>query len=134
MNRIENAVNLKATGAANCCQAVTKAYADLTKVDEETLSHLSAGFGQGMGCLEATCGALIGANIILGLVNEKNLNTKGLARVMLKDFEEKSGATICKVLKGVDTRVVLTPCNDCVKNACVALEKVLKDNNLMEEE
>jgi C_GCAxxG_C_C family probable redox protein len=133
MNRIEKAVNLKANGLANCCQAVTKAYADLTNLDEDTLNNLSSGFGQGMGCLEATCGALIGANIVLGLVNDKGLNTKAMAKVMLKDFEEKSGATICKVLKGVDTKVVLTPCNDCVKNACVALEKVLKDNKLMEE-
>ncbi len=134
MNRIENAVNLKATGQANCCQAITSSYADLTNVDKDTLNKLSEGFGQGMGCLESTCGALIGANIILGLKNDSQINTKMMSKVLLKEFELKSGATICKILKGVDTKKVLTPCNDCVRNAAMALEKVLKENKLMEEE
>ncbi len=133
MNRIENAVALKANGLANCCQAIVRSYQDLTNVDLNTLNNLSSGFGQGMGCLESTCGALIGANIILGLVNDKNISTKAMSKELLKDFELKSGATICKILKGVDTKIVLTSCNDCVKNAATALEKILKDNDLWRE-
>ena len=133
MTRIENAVYLKANGLANCAQAVVKSYGDLTNLDEETLNALASGFGQGMGCLESTCGALIGANIILGLKNDSTIQTKALSKLLLKDFEKASGATICKDLKGIETGKVLCSCNDCVKNACQALEKILKENNLMEE-
>ena len=110
MKRYEEAYYLKDRGFCNCAQAVAKAYSDLTNVDEETLLKITSGFGQGMGCLEATCGALIGANIVLGLMNNTDISTKSIARKMLNDFNEMCGATICKVLKGVETRHVLCDC------------------------
>lgn len=134
MKRYEEAYNLKDLGICNCAQAVLKAYADITGVDEETLMNLGSGFGQGMGSLEATCGALIGANIVLGLANNKDIPTKGISRKMVADFNSMCGATICKVLKGVETRKVLCPCSDCVKNASIILEKHLIENNIIEEE
>ena len=91
---------------------------------------ISSGFGQGMGCLESTCGALIGANIILGLINNTNNMTTKYSKDMLKEFEKISGSTICKDLKGITGKIVI-PCNECVKNAAIVLEKTLKDNKII---
>ena len=66
MNKQELAVQLKHTGC-NCCQAVLCAFAEESGLSELQLRQIGAGFGAGMGCMEATCGALIGAQILLGL-------------------------------------------------------------------
>ena len=58
--RAEKAVEYKHSGC-NCCQAVAKACADLVNVSEEDLLKMTSGFAVGMGCMESTCGALIGA-------------------------------------------------------------------------
>lgn len=123
MNRMEKAVNYKHTGF-NCCQSVVKALADLTDVDEETLNKIASGFAAGMGCMEATCGAVVGATMLAGLIKEG----KGSAMVaskILNKFQEYSGATVCKDLKGRDTGVVLCECDDCVRNAIRAFNEVV---------
>ena len=123
MNRMERAVNYKHTGF-NCCQSVVKALADLTDVDEETLNKIASGFAAGMGCMEATCGAVVGATLLAGLIKEG----KGSAMVaskILNKFQEYSGATVCKDLKGRDTGVVLCECDDCVRNAIRAFNEVV---------
>ncbi len=122
--RAEKAAQLKATGACNCCQAVTNVFADTVNVDEETLKALSAGFLAGMGCGEATCGALIGANIIAGLRTGGNGTVK-VSRALLAAFKEKCGATICRELKGFETGGVLCDCPNCVKNAVLSLGELL---------
>ncbi len=113
--RAEQAVTYKHTGC-NCCQAVVKACADLTDVPEEVLLPMTSGFAVGMGCMESTCGALIGANLIAGLLKQGQ-GTLPVSRTMLESFREKCGATICKDLKGRDTGKVLCECDDCVRNA-----------------
>ncbi|MBR1535479.1 MAG: C_GCAxxG_C_C family protein [Treponema sp.] len=122
--RAETAANLKATGACNCCQAVTKVFSDTVDVSEEDLKNLSSLFMAGMGCMEATCGALIGANIIAGL-QAKGKGSPKIARELLSKFKEKCGATICKELKGSETGKVLCECPDCVRNAVLSLGEVL---------
>ena len=57
--RAARAVELKAS--CNCAQAVVLSYADKLPLEEETLKKLAAGYGGGMGCMEGTCGALVGA-------------------------------------------------------------------------
>ena len=118
--RAENAVKMKHSGF-NCSQAVTVAFADLVsgKVTPETLRTIAAGFGGGMGCMEATCGSLIGANMIAGLLTD-GTGTVMAARNLLSDFRKKSGAVTCKDLKGRDTGKVL-----CVRNAVLSLSEVL---------
>ena len=122
--RADIAANLKATGQCNCCQAVTKVFADTVNVDEATLQKISAGFAAGMGCMEATCGALIGANMILGL-RTNGEGTVRQSRELLSKFKEKCGAVVCKDLKGVETGKVLCECADCVRNAVLALGEIL---------
>ena len=77
--RAEKAVELKATGY-NCAQAVSIALADETGLTEEQLRQIAAGFGAGMGNLEATCGALVGAVMIAGMKTAGNMLTKALFR------------------------------------------------------
>lgn len=124
MDRIENAIKLKHNGY-NCAQAVIMSYKDLLNIDDETLMKLSSGFAIGMGNMEATCGALIGANIVLGLLNN-NQPTIKKSKKLISRFKELSKATICNVLKGTDTGIVLTPCDDCIKNAIIALDELLE--------
>ena len=123
--RADIAANLKATGQCNCCQAVTKVLADTVNVDEATLQKMSAGFAAGMGCMEATCGALIGANMILGL-RTNGEGTVRQSRELLANFREKCGAVTCKDLKGVGTGKVLCECADCVRNAVLALGEIIE--------
>ncbi len=127
MSRIDDAMNYKNMGF-NCTQAVLKAYSDLTGLDYEVLGKIGSGFGIGMGCLEATCGSLIGANVILGLLNDNpRKRTMTMSASMLNRFKDMAGHTQCKVLKGIETGKVLCPCIDCVKYACMSLEETLEE-------
>ena len=122
--RAEKAAQLKLSGQCNCCQAVAKVFADTVNVSEEDLHKLTAGFAAGMGCMEATCGALVGANMILGLRTEGNGTVKQ-SRELLSKFRQKCGAVTCKDLKGATTGKVLCECDDCVRNAVRSLGEVL---------
>ena len=59
--RAAAAAELKTTGQCNCTQSVVKVFEDKLPVEGDTLRMLAAGYAAGMGCLESTCGALIGA-------------------------------------------------------------------------
>ncbi len=120
--RAEIAANLKAQGKCNCCQAVLSVYKDRIPLDENILQQTGAGFAAGMGCMESTCGALIGSVIVAGFLTEGR-GTVGSAKTILEEFKEKSGALVCRELKGIDTGKVLCECPDCVRHAVEALEK-----------
>ena len=115
--RAARAVDLKA--GCNCAQAVVLSYADKLPLEEETLKKLAAGYGGGMGCMEGTCGALVGAVMVAGMLTDGQ-GTGRYARKILLGFRERCGATICKDLKGVETGKVLCPCTECVRNAVLA--------------
>ncbi len=123
--RAEKAVEYKHSGC-NCCQAVAKACADLVNVSEEDLLKMTSGFAVGMGCMESTCGALIGAVMVAGLLKDGR-GTTPVARNMLESFQKSSGALICKDLKGRDTGRVICECDDCVRNAVYALGEAFPD-------
>lgn len=122
--RAAAAAALKATGKCNCTQAVLKVFEDKLPVDDETLMKLSAGYAAGMGCMESTCGPLIGAAMVAGSLTDGK-GTPRAAKAMVQNFENKCGATICKDLKGVETGTPLCPCPECVRNAVLALGEVL---------
>lgn len=120
--RAARAVELKA--GCNCAQAVALAFADLLPLDEATLMKLAAGYGAGMGCMEATCGALVGAVMAAGLMTDGQ-GTGRMARATLAGFQDRCGATICKDLKGIATGTVICPCTECVRNAVLAAGEAL---------
>ncbi|MBQ1388287.1 MAG: C_GCAxxG_C_C family protein [Clostridia bacterium] len=121
----EYAAKLKNSGRYNCCQAVLIALAKETSLDEETLRQLGAGFGAGMGTMENSCGALVGASMIMGL----RTNGSGTIRYsaqLSNLFASKSGSVICKELKGRTTGKVLCPCDQCVRNAVLSYYELVK--------
>ncbi|MCR5344606.1 MAG: C-GCAxxG-C-C family protein [Lachnospiraceae bacterium] len=122
--RADRAVELKTSGACNCAQAVATALADETSLSEEQLQQITAGFCAGMGNLEATCGALIGAGIIAGLKTEGR-GTLGIARVIQEEFGRRCGAIKCKELKAVTDGKPLCACEDCVRNAVMIYGKLM---------
>ena len=128
--RADLAANLKATGQCNCTQSVLKAFEDKIDIAPEELSKLAAGFAAGMGCMESTCGALIGAVMTAGMITEGK-GTPRYSKEMVAKFNEKCGATICKDLKGITTGQVLCECPECVRNAVLVLgETVAVDHEI----
>ena len=124
MDRKDYAVQLKHT-SCNCCQAVLCAFADEVGMTEDELKRIGAAFGVGMGCLESTCGALIGAQMLMGMKKYQGRPMLRDAAGVLRQFESMCKATICKDLKGKDTGVVLCECDDCVRNAAEIMEGML---------
>ena len=46
---------------------------------------------------------------------------------MMSQFQQRNGATQCKLLKGIGTKVVLRECPDCVADAAEFLEEQLEE-------
>ena len=84
---------------------------------------MTDGFAAGMTNMEGTCGALIGADMVLGLVNKDKAKTMKQMRTIMQKFQDRNHAIQCRLLKGVDTHVVLRPCPLCVADACEFLEE-----------
>ena len=125
-SRVKEAEKRKMCGY-NCAQAVACTYCDLAGLDEETTINLTQGFAAGMGgSMEATCGALIGAVNVLGLINKDPQKTMQSARKMIHAFKEQNGTVVCRELKGIDDGIVKRECIDCVKDAAALLENELK--------
>jgi bacterioferritin-associated ferredoxin len=80
-----------------------------------------------MGNMEGTCGALVGAGLVLGLVNKDKVKSMKQMRQVMNKFQERNGSTQCKQLKGVGTKVVLRNCPDCVADAAEFLEEQLSE-------
>ena len=122
--RANIAANLKATGQCNCTQSVLKVFEDKIDIAPEDLSKLTAGFAAGMGCMESTCGALIGAVMVAGMLTDGK-GTPRYSKDLVNKFIEKCGATICKDLKGITTGKVICECPECVRNAVISIGEVL---------
>ena len=121
-SRAEEAVNKKKSGY-NCAQAMLCTYCDLAGIDEETAKQMTQAFAGGMCTMEASCGAMTGAAIALGLINKQPGKTMMDIRAMMTAFKEQNKSVICKELKGIETGTVLRECNDCVRDAALLLEQ-----------
>ena len=119
------AAEKKRSGCCNCAQSVICTYCDKAGVDEQTAFNIGNSFAAGMGNMEGTCGALVGAGVVLGLVNkDKAKSMKDMRQIMTK-FQERNKTTQCKILKGIETQKVLRECPDCVADACEFLEEII---------
>lgn len=128
---IEKAFELHNKGY-NCAQAVLCAFADKTNVDEVTLYRFAEGLGAGMGNRKNTCGALSGATALCGLVsssgdvnNSTKTETYKTAAKIVDEFEKCCGAFVCSDIKGSNTGSPTASCDDCIKTAVEAVEKIL---------
>ena len=125
MNRCEYAVEKKHQGH-NCAQAVLCAFADDCTYSEEELKKLGAAFGVGLGTTEGTCGALIAAEMLLGILKYQGRPLIREAADISRTFQELCHATLCKDLKGRSTGIILCSCDDCIRNAVRIVEDILE--------
>ena len=85
----------------NCCQSVLLATNDVWKLEMDPML-ISAGkfFQHGMSS-GSTCGALVGAQMALGILNERygtKLKNK-TANTLFNEFVGAQGSTVCKELR-----------------------------------
>ena len=119
------AAEKKRLNTHNCAQAVVCTYCDLVGLPEQTALDIAGAYGTGMGCMEGTCGALVGAGMIVGLATkDRNLSRTRMKEIMTQ-FQARTGATQCKLLKGIGTGKPLRDCPDCVADASEFLENYL---------
>ena len=143
MNRAEQAKAYFEEGY-NCCQAVVLAFTDELGIDPKTALAIASSFGGGFGRLREVCGAVSGMCIVAGAkygyTDPKATTEKAdhyqLIRQLAKDFEEKNGSILCKVLTGLDNSSHVPeprtgeyyqkrPCADLVYDAAELLEKMI---------
>lgn len=86
--RAAAAAELKATGKCNCTQSVVKVFEDKLPISVETLMKLTAGYAVGMGCMESTCGALIGAVMVAGILTDGK-GTPRISKELVQSFENR---------------------------------------------
>lgn len=117
----------------NCAQAVACTYCDLVGMDEETMFKATEALGGGLGTMEGTCGAVVGACVVAGLCNstgnlekpDSKAATGKLSREISRRFMERNQTVTCKVLKGVGTGEMIRTCPDCIRDAAEFLEQVV---------
>ena len=78
-----------------------------------------------MGNMEGTCGALVGAGMVLGLLTKDRNLSRSRMKTLMEKFQERNGATRCKLLKGIGTGTPLRDCPDCVADASEFLEEFM---------
>lgn len=94
----------------NCCQAVFAPFALEKGINEELALLLSSGFAAGLCYHGETCGAVIGAQMAIGLNagyakedDEKGRDSVKMAVASYREkFIGKHGTTLCKELLGKD--------------------------------
>ncbi|MBQ5984807.1 MAG: C_GCAxxG_C_C family protein [Bacteroidales bacterium] len=122
------AAEKKRCNSHNCAQSVVCTYCDRVGLPEGTALDIAGAYGTGMGNMEGTCGAIVGAGMIIGLATrDRNLSRSRMKELMTR-FQERNGATRCKLLKGIETGKVLRDCPDCVADASEFLEDILGES------
>lgn len=93
----------------NCAQAVALAFLEETKLEEQTLLTLTSGLGGGIGRLRGTCGAIVGAGIVMSLLygkarpnNVEKMQIYQNIQEIGKRFIAQNGSIICAELLGIN--------------------------------
>ena len=126
--RCEKAVEKKHNGY-NCAQAVACSFCKEASMVVELLYQMSEGLGSCICSMAGTCGAISGAAVVAGLINQDKAGTSQTVRSVMNQFKQQNGTVICKDLKGVETGKVIRSCDDCVRDAVKFLEDALKSEN-----
>lgn len=119
------AAEKKRSGECNCAQSIICTYCDKAGISEEIAAAIGNSFAAGMGNTEGTCGALVGAGAVVGLVKRNRAQAMQCMRQIMDKFQQRNGATQCKKLKGLDGGEVLRECPDCVTDAAEFLEEAI---------
>lgn len=94
----------------NCAQSVISTFSQEYAMEQEQAFRVAAAFGGGMGRRGATCGAVTGAYMAIGLkygaivAEDKAAREKTYALVnqFAEEFQARNGALLCNDLLGVD--------------------------------
>lgn len=94
----------------NCSQSVFSAFSSEYGLETEQAYRVAAAFGGGMGRRGATCGAVTGALMVLGLkygsVSGADKEARDITYQKVNDFAgmftARNGSTLCNDLLGVD--------------------------------
>lgn len=121
MTKQDLAIQYKHSGC-NCCQAILAAYADELGIDLADAKKMGAAFAAGMGGMQGNCGALVGAEMVLGMKEYDGRPIGAKARNLYAEFANRCKAVNCMDIKGISTGEVLCSCDDCVRNAVDILE------------
>ena len=149
MNEKERAIELFEEGF-NCSQSVFMAYAHRFDIDEDTAKKISAGLGGGLGRMREVCGAVSGADMVIGsifsAVDGKDSDSKQknyeLVREFADRFTKKNGSIICRELLGLDVKMEKSaepekrtaeyykkrPCVELVGDAVEILAELIEEN------
>lgn len=108
-NRNEVAIKSFQDGL-NCAQSVLTSFKDEINLSESDLLKISAGFGGGIGKLQKTCGAVTGAVIAIGMIDENLVATNRDSRDKLNhkiqefnsQFKKIHKTSECRTLLGID--------------------------------
>lgn len=109
MNKAKSAVICFEEGY-NCSQAVLSTFGPALGLARDTALKVAAAFGGGMARRGATCGAVSGALMVIGLSygrtrtddEEAKERAYGLAENFMKEFESRHGSVFCRDLLGYD--------------------------------
>ena len=77
-------------------------------IESDVIPKIATCFGGGIGNSGDICGAVVGAVMAIGLVRQQStsieewLDTAGVARTLMRRFEEEMGAIKCRDLTGID--------------------------------
>ena len=146
MNRADRAVSIHKAGF-NCAQSVFSVFAPELGLEMGAAARTATAFGGGIARSGATCGAVTGALMAIGLRygnggpedKEAKDRTYGIAREFMRRFEKSRGALACRELLGCD---IGTPegyakargqglfdsvCVELVRDAVLILEEMLSE-------
>ncbi len=143
MNKGETSVLLFKDGF-NCSQTLLAAYAAEFGVNRELALKIASAFGGGIGRMGDTCGAVIGALMVIGLkhgavdVKDKTAKTKtyDFAKEFIERFRSRNESLLCRELLGFDVssdkgskpeadKIIQDKCPKFVKDAAEIIEDIL---------
>lgn len=94
----------------NCAESVALAVCQALGLDTSLLPRMATGFGGGIAGSGATCGALVGAIMAVGLMYGRNTpeddrrRPYAISQRIYSAFEQEMGSTQCRQLTGLDLR------------------------------
>lgn len=137
----------------NCAQAVLLAFADVVRLDEETVLKIASSFGGGMGRMREVCGTVSGIFMAAGMIfydtdhpsPAQKSEQYAIVQELARRFKQKNGSIVCReLLAGVraDSSPVAEertesyykkrPCADLCFDAAEILEDYCREKGILE--
>lgn len=116
----EDAVRFHQQGC-NCAQSVLAVSGKYTGLAQDTALSVAAGFGGGLRSGEI-CGAISGAVMAIGLIEQDKRKVAALSRDCVESFRQKFGCVRCAELKQKQA-----DCDELIAFCAQYIEELMKD-------